>query len=160
MVRYHLRRKDKEITDSVRQNDILKNGLFTTLGFCRNNEPYVITMNYGFDSDKNALYFHCAQQGLKLDFIRDNPNVCATVIQDLGYKHGECDHAYRSVVCRGKMSVIEDPKEKRHALEILVHHLEKNPDPIRVQNLEKNESYPKVVILRMDIEEMTEKEGL
>ena len=160
MARYHLRRKEKEITDSERQVDILKNGEYTTIGLCRNNEPYVVTLNYGFDSGRTALYFHCAEEGLKLDFIRDNPNVCATVIQDLGYVHGKCDHAYRTVVCWGKIHVVEDLPEKKHALDIMLNHLEKDPDPIRSRNFKDDKAYQKVGILRMDIEEITGKESI
>ena len=127
-------RKEKEITAREDMVDVLKKGKYATISLCRENEPYVVTMNYGFDESREALYFHCALKGLKLDFLSQNPRACATVIEDLGYKMDECDHAYKTVVFWGAMSVIEDLDEKKHGMEVLFHHLERNPDPIRERN--------------------------
>lgn len=101
-----MRRSEKEITDEKEIIKILKGGKFTTISTCKNNEPYIVTMSYGYDQIKNALYFHCAQEGLKIDFIKSNTQVCGTVIEDNGYEDG-CGQAYRSVVFRGEMNVIE-----------------------------------------------------
>jgi nitroimidazol reductase NimA-like FMN-containing flavoprotein (pyridoxamine 5'-phosphate oxidase superfamily) len=127
---------------------------------CRENEPYIATLNYGYDKEGNALYFHCALEGLKLDFIRRNPSVCATVIEDRGYKMGECDHVYRSVVLRGKIHVVEDLQEKKHALDVMVNHLEDEPEKIKQRSLKSDEVYRQVGILRLDIEEIIGKQGL
>ena len=139
--------------------DILKLGKYVTIAMCRENEPYAVTLNYGFDQERKALYFHCAQKGLKLDFIRANPQVCATVIEDRGYKTGECDHAFRSVVFWGTMHLVEDLHEKRRAIDILLDHLEEQPDRVRQKSLKSDEVYREVGILRLDIDEMTGKQG-
>jgi nitroimidazol reductase NimA-like FMN-containing flavoprotein (pyridoxamine 5'-phosphate oxidase superfamily) len=138
---------------------VLADGKYAIVSMCRENEPYIVTLNYGFDEAKNALYFHCALKGLKLDFIRTNPTVCATVIEDRGYKKDECDHAYRSVVFWAEMTAVEDLNEKKHAMEILLRHLEENPDPIRARNFPDDDAYRKVGILRLDIKEITGKQG-
>lgn len=122
-----MNRKDKQITDQSVLTDILKRGKHTTIAMCGGDEPYIATLNYGYDRDKNTLYFHCSTKGLKLDFINQNPSVCATVIEDGGYKMGECDQAYRSVVLWGKMHVVENLEEKKHAIKIMLNHLEEDP---------------------------------
>jgi len=157
MPNYHMNRDDKQVIDEKVFNRILTQGKYTTISMCRNDEPYIVTMNYGYDRDKNALYFHCANKGLKLDFIRANPRVCATVVEDHGYKKDECDHAYLSIVFWGTLTIVEDLDEKKHALEVLLNHLEENPDPIRERNLKSDESYKNVEILRLDIHEITGK---
>lgn len=157
---YHMRRTEKQITDDAEFKDILKNGRYTTVAFCRKEEPYLVTMNYGYDEARNALYFHCAKDGLKIDFVEANPRVCATVVEDHGYKMGECDHAYRSVVMWGRMVIIDDLDEKKHALETMLFHLEDDPDVVRQRSLKKEEAYRNVGILRLDIESMTGKAGL
>ena len=159
MSKYHMHRKEKEITHSEELRHVLAHGKYAMVSMCRESEPYIVTMNYGFDEEKNTLYFHCALKGLKLDFIRANPRVCATVIEDRGYKKDECDHAYRSVVFWGQMTLVEELNEKKHAMEILHHHLEENPDPIRARNLPDDDAYRKVGILRLDIKEITGKQG-
>jgi nitroimidazol reductase NimA-like FMN-containing flavoprotein (pyridoxamine 5'-phosphate oxidase superfamily) len=154
-----MNRKEKEITDSVVLNEIVKQGKYVMIAMCREKEPYIVTLNYGYDENKNALYFHCSLKGLKLDFIKHNPAVCATVIEDRGYKMGDCSQAYRSVVLWGKMHIIEDSEEKKHGINILLNHLEDNPDEIREKSLKSDDIYKEVGILRLDITEISGKQG-
>jgi nitroimidazol reductase NimA-like FMN-containing flavoprotein (pyridoxamine 5'-phosphate oxidase superfamily) len=159
MPTYHMNRKEKEISDPKQLVDIIQQGKFASMAMCREGEPYLVTMNYGYDRERSALYFHCASKGLKLDFIRANPKVCATVIEDRGYKAGECDHAFRSVVFWGTMHLVEDLQEKKRAIDVLLDHLEEQPDQVREKSLKSDDVYQKVGILRLDIEEMTGKQG-
>jgi len=159
MTKYHMNKKEREITGKNVLIDMLRQGKYTTIAMCREDEPYIVTLSYGYDENRNALYFHCALKGLKLDFINHNPNVCATVIEDKGYKMGECDQAYRSVVFWGKMHIVEDPQEKKHGIDVLLNHLEYDPDKVRERSLKSEEEYEKVEILRLDIMEMTGKQG-
>lgn len=159
MAKYHMNKKEREIRDQGELIKILNRGKFATVSMCRDNEPYVVTMNYGYDQKKNALYFHSAQKGLKIDFIRYNPHVCATVVEDRGYLKNECNHAYRSVVFWGKMTTIENLEEKKHGLQVLLHHLEESPDKIKERLLKDDHEYKDLGILRLDIQEMTGKKG-
>lgn len=158
MPKYHMRRSEKEVKEKDAMLSVLKEGKYAVIAFCSDNEPYIVTINYGFDEKRNALYFHCAHEGLKIDFITANPAVCATVIEDRGYVAGECRHAYRTLVLRGKMHIIEELVEKKHAVAVLLEHLEDNPDKIK-PTLDKDGVYDEVGILRLDISEMTCKEG-
>jgi hypothetical protein len=154
-----MHRKEREITDRNRMIGLLKRGKYATIAMCRGNEPYVATLNYGYDEGRNALYFHCALSGLKLDFIKRNPSVCATVIEDRGYKMNECDHAYRSVILWGEIQVVKDIHEKKHALDVMTNHLEDEPESIKQRSLKSDDVYHQLGILRLDIEEMTGKQG-
>ena len=156
---YHMTRKERQIHDLQTQKEILKNGKFTTLGLCRNNEPYVVTLSYGYDETDHALYFHAANKGLKLDFIRENQEVCGTIIEDLGYLKDECAHAYRSLVYRGKISILKNLKEKKEAMEVLFHHLEEDPDPIRDRTLKNDAAYNRVTMIKIEIQQISGKEG-
>jgi nitroimidazol reductase NimA-like FMN-containing flavoprotein (pyridoxamine 5'-phosphate oxidase superfamily) len=159
MAKYHMNRRDKEIDQPSLLDEILKHGKFCSIAMCRGEEPYIVTLNYGYDQQRNCLYFHCALKGLKLDFIQANPHVCATVIEDRGYKMGECDHAYRSVVFWGTMHAVEDLQEKKRAIDVMLNHLEDDPERIREKSLKSDEVYQEVGILRLDIDEMTGKEA-
>ena len=138
---------------------VLKRGRYAVLAMCREQEPYIVTMNYGYDADRAALYFHCAREGQKIAFIRASPQVCATVIEDLGYVQGECAHEYRSIVLRGTMSEIEDLAEKKHAMEVLLGHLEDDPERVRGTSLQEDGAYERVTILRLDVHHITGKRG-
>jgi len=159
MVRYHMHKKEREITDPAVRDEILQNGKYAVISLCRDNEPYIVTLSYGFDARKKALYFHTAQRGQKLDFIRANPKACAAVIEDRGYIMGECAHGYRSVVIYGKMSLVAGLEEKKHGMEVMLRHLEENPDIVKKRSLQDDEAYGRAAILRLDIESMTGKAG-
>ncbi|MFH1336863.1 MAG: pyridoxamine 5'-phosphate oxidase family protein [Candidatus Zixiibacteriota bacterium] len=159
MPKYHMRKKEREIIDKNLLSEILRNGKYVVISMCRDNEPYVVSLSYGYDEKQNAIFFHCSPQGLKLDFIRQNPSVCATVIEDRGYKMGDCSHAYRSVVFWGKMYRIDGLAEKKHAINVLLEHLEDEPDRIREKSLKSDEDYKEVGVLRLDITEMTGKKS-
>lgn len=156
---YHLQKEEREIKERSRLIDILRYGKYTTIAMCRNNEPYVITLNYGLDERENVLYFHSAQKGLKMEFLEDNPEVCATVVQDKGYKMGKCAHGYRSVVFWGKMTVVEGLEEKKHGLDILLHHLEEEPDRVKKKLLKDDTSYAALGVLKLEISRITGKQG-
>jgi len=156
LTKYHIRRKEKEITDDREILDIMKNGRFTSISMSKQNEPYIITLSYGYDQVKNALYFHCGE-GQKIDFIKSNPYVCGTIIEDNGYQE-DCIQAFRSVVYRGKITIITEIEEKKHGFVILIDHLEKNPNETKKKLLNSEDVYIKPVILRLDIENITCKE--
>jgi nitroimidazol reductase NimA-like FMN-containing flavoprotein (pyridoxamine 5'-phosphate oxidase superfamily) len=160
MNRYHVRRKEKEITDTGEMSEILASGRLASIALCRDGEPYVVTMNYGYDAENEALYFHCAHEGQKMDFINANDRACATIVEDNGYRHGECEHAYRSVVIRGTIGIVEELEEKKHGLKVLLEHQEKDPEPIRKRTLPDDGSYGKLGVLKIDIENITCKQGL
>jgi nitroimidazol reductase NimA-like FMN-containing flavoprotein (pyridoxamine 5'-phosphate oxidase superfamily) len=127
---------------------------------CRENEPYIATMNYGYDGEKHALYFHCAKELLKIDFITQNPAVCETVLQDLGYQDGTCNHLYQSLIIRGTLTLVDELEEKIHGIEVLLHHLEKDPDPIREKSLKDKNRYRTTGVLRLDIQDITGKQAV
>jgi nitroimidazol reductase NimA-like FMN-containing flavoprotein (pyridoxamine 5'-phosphate oxidase superfamily) len=154
-----MRRSERAIGERDELVGILRRGRYVTLALCRASEPYVVTMSYGYDAEREALYFHCAHEGLKLDFLRANPRVCGTVIEDRGYIHGECAHAYRSVVVRGEMHPVDGLAEKKRGMEVLLWHLEDEPEAVRERTLPDDTAYDRAAMLRLDIHEITGKQG-
>ena len=61
---------DREIKDNHEIQNILLQGKYAVVALCRDNEPYLVTLNYGYDREKEAMYFHSALAGLKLDFLQ------------------------------------------------------------------------------------------
>ncbi len=152
-----MRRIEKEISNREELIEILKSGKYTIISLCKENEPYIITLSYGYDESKHALYFHCAKEGQKIDFIKANPHICGTVIEDNGYEDG-CGQAFRSIVFRGKMVIVEAFDEKKKGLDILINHLEKDPNPIKNKFLKKENTYENLGMLRLDITDISGKE--
>lgn len=110
-MKYHMRKADREIQDPVQLEAVIKNGKYAVIAMCRNNEPYIVTLSYGYDEADHALYFHGAKDGLKIEFLKANPEVCLTIIHDQGYIPQVCSHAYKTVVIRGKMEPLEHDKD-------------------------------------------------
>jgi nitroimidazol reductase NimA-like FMN-containing flavoprotein (pyridoxamine 5'-phosphate oxidase superfamily) len=157
MPKYHIRRVEKEISEEKDLTFIIKNGKYAIISMCKENEAYLVTLSYGYDENKNALYFHCAKEGQKIDFIKSSPIVCGTVIEDNGYQDG-CGQAYRSVVFRGKMNIVEDLQEKKYGFEILINQLESDPQAVKLKFLKEDKTYENSGMLRLDLNEISGKE--
>src|SRR5512147_2695786 len=124
---FHVRRKEREITDQDEMRQVLKNTKYVTVALCMNNEPYLVALNHGYDQTKNCLYFHCAPEGKRLIYAKANSNVWRQSIMDFGVTE-ECDYAYTSVHFQGTLNLITDFTEKRHAMEVLVRQVSINPE--------------------------------
>jgi len=160
MQEYHLRnRPNRQITTDQEINDILQKGKFIVISMCRDNEPYIVSLSYGFDADKKSLYVHCAPQGLKIDFLKANPRICATIIEDGGYIADECGHNYRTVVFWGDTCFVTDLEEKKHGMNILLNHLEHDGEVIQKKLLKLNDYYSNMEVLRIDIRQIHAKAG-
>lgn len=157
---YHPRRVRNEILDGTEIRNILTSGNHITLSLCHEDTPYIVTMSYGYDIERKCLYFHCANRGEKLDYIKANGKVCATIIKDNGYLKSKCDHDYASLIIRGKIYIVEELEEKKHGLQILLNHLENDPVPIFERNIADDSSYGKVTLLRLDVESIIGKKNI
>jgi uncharacterized protein len=124
---FHVRRKEREITNSDEMLQVLKVTKYVTIALCMDNEPYLVALSHGYDEDKKCLYFHCAPEGKKLIFAAANPQVWGQAVLDFGVTD-ECDYAYTSVHFSGKLYLITNVTEKKHAIEILVRQVSLNPD--------------------------------
>jgi len=152
MEQYHPKRIRNEILDEAEKTALLASGDHVTIALCDGDTPYIVTMSYGFDAEHNRLYFHCANKGDKLDYIRKNANACVTLIKDNGYMATRCDHDYQSLVIRGSIRIVDDLQEKKHGLQVLLNHLEEDPQPIFERNIKSDRSYDAVTILRFDMD--------
>jgi uncharacterized protein len=160
MQSFHLQnRPDRELTSEAEITQVLKDGKYAVISMCRDNEPHIVSLSYGFDLENTALYFHCAKVGMKIDFIQSNPSVCATVIHDGGYVNGHCEHHYKTAVFRGNMSIVTDLAEKKHGMAVLLKHLETDPDVVKRLMLKSDEAYSKMEILKLQIVQITAKAG-
>lgn len=157
---YHLRRADRELNDPAAAVRILKTGQYATFALANGDEPYCVTLSYGYDEAHNRMYFHVAHEGMKLEWIARNPAGCGTVVLAGEYQHGECAHPYQSVVVRGNFRVVNDPAEKADAIRTLVWHLERDPEGFFAsRSLADPTKTAGFTALAFDIEHITAKRG-
>lgn len=79
--------------------------------------PYTLPINFVFD--EGHIYFHCALEGHKMDAIRACDKVCFTVIDEPVREPGDWWFHVRSVICRGRISTIEDDAEHLSKLKMI-----------------------------------------
>lgn len=122
-----MRRKDREITDLNTIKKIIEKCKIMHLGLSKDNTPYVVPLNFGFDSQNNLIYFHCASQGMKLDFLESNSLACLQFCTEYNLSVPEnpdqgCGYGfnYESVTAWGNGSLVYDTAEKIRALKLLM----------------------------------------
>ena len=152
---FHVRRKDREITDPAVLRMVLKSTKYVTIAFCMGSEPYLVSLSHGYDETRNCLYFHCAPEGKKLVFWEASNAVWGQALLDYGVTD-ECDYAYTSVHFKGTVTLIEDLGEKRHAMEVMVRQLSEQPEAKLAQI--KLEKLARTTMGRIDIRYMTGKQ--
>ena len=124
---FHVRRKDREITNLTEMRQVLKTTKYITIALCLDNEPYLVSLSHGYDEAKSCLYFHCAPEGKKLVYAKANSKVWGQAVLDFGVTE-ECDYAYTSVQFSGVFGLIEDLTEKQRSMEVLVRQVSPNPE--------------------------------
>ena len=167
-----MRRKDREIKGPadivaiIRAADSCRLGLIDDSG--AKPAPYIVALSFGFEPGPGGIpagtfWFHCAREGLKLDLLRRQPDVCVQLdteheptINGLGCGWGM---RYASVVARGHASIVEDPDLRRHGLDCLMAHYERLwgvPEGARPG--EYNEQIvARTTVFRVDVDSVTAK---
>ena len=145
-----IRRKEKKIQSNEEIIYILNNTKYVTIAMCADNIPYLVSLTHGYDSKNDSIYFHCANEGKKIDILKQNNVVWGQALIDKGYVDGKCDHLYATTQFKGTVTFIEDIDEKKHALQIMIKQQETVPDKVVSKQITK-ESLIKVNIGRIDI---------
>jgi nitroimidazol reductase NimA-like FMN-containing flavoprotein (pyridoxamine 5'-phosphate oxidase superfamily) len=155
---YHIRRTDREIKDPPELEQVIKQGRYATIALCKNNRPYIVTLSYGYDSKNKALYFHGANKGRKIDYIKANPQAYLTIIDHKGFIENECDHSYRSVVLKGKIELLEKDEDRVQAVKVLIDSFEKNPQKMMNKINTGSNTWVNTAIFKFTIQKTTGKE--
>jgi nitroimidazol reductase NimA-like FMN-containing flavoprotein (pyridoxamine 5'-phosphate oxidase superfamily) len=153
-----IRRKEKAIIDTNEMMNILQKTAFITIAMCENNEPYLVTLSHGYDLENNCIYFHCAREGKKIDILKKNNIVWGQALIDNGYVQGACDHLYATTQFKGRVTFVEDLSEKHHALSVMIHSLDSNPQKVIEEQLTEK-TISRVRIGRIDIDYMSGKKA-
>ena len=94
---------------------LLQTANFGHLGCAQNGRPYVVPMHYAYDGKE--LYFFTSE-GMKSQFMNDNPQVCLQVEQITDSSH------WRSVIVIGRAEKLTNRGEMERAMKQIA---ERNP---------------------------------
>ena len=147
-----IRRQERKITEK-QALDILKEGEYGVLSMCTpENEGYGIPLSYALDNNK--IYFHCAVEGSKLDYLRSNNRVSFCVVGKTQVLPSKFSTIYESAIAFGKIKEVSG-NEKRNALMLLVEKYSNNFIEEGKEYIEK--SFDRVIVLVLSIESITGK---
>lgn len=120
-----------------------------------NDYPYGVPLSYAFND--GTIYFHSAVEGHKIDGIKRNDKCSFCVIAQDDILPEKFTTLYKSVICFGKINLVEDETEKRNALLILAEKYSPDIDEALCQK-EINTYIRNTCILALNIEHMTGKQ--
>jgi nitroimidazol reductase NimA-like FMN-containing flavoprotein (pyridoxamine 5'-phosphate oxidase superfamily) len=152
-----MRRADREITDVPAIRMILDSCKVFRLAMCADSVPYVVPLNYGyiFENGNCTIYFHCAQEGKKLDIIRRNGTVCFEMDTDHELTTAEtaCGYGYNfsSIIGNGIVKILDAAEDKKNGLKILMKHQTGKDFDFT------DEQTAHVAVCRIDVTELTAK---
>jgi uncharacterized protein len=120
-----MRRKDREITERERINEIIEKAQVCRLGLCNNNQPYVVPVSFGYDG--TFVYFHGAAKGMKIDYMLANNKICFEIEHDvklLPNTDNACEwsQSFYSVIGFGTVQEVADLQRKIYAYNQIMKH--------------------------------------
>lgn len=149
-----MRRQDKEIKDPALLRRILADAVVCRVAMCDGDRPYLVPLTFVLDGD--ALFFHSAAHGRKLDVLRRNPRVCFEVDEEVAVvQHAEACSVgmrFRSVLGTGRAAFVDGAAEKARVLQAFA----KKYAPKADARLPSHE-VEKTVVVRIAIEGLTGK---
>jgi nitroimidazol reductase NimA-like FMN-containing flavoprotein (pyridoxamine 5'-phosphate oxidase superfamily) len=115
-----MRRKEREMLDPAFMRGVLAEARQMCFAVNAGGAPYIVAVNHVFYS--NALWFHCATEGRKLDLLRADPRVGFFAAADIA-QDGTTTR-YRSVYGTGRAEIINDADLKLDILKVIAGRFE------------------------------------
>jgi uncharacterized protein len=119
--------KNKVITSIEEMEKIIAGCLFCNVAMVdKNNDPYVIPMNFGYHD--GFIYLHSSKTGKKIDVLKTSNKVCVSFSTDheLRWQSEQmaCSYSmkYRSVLVYGRVEFIEQRENKIEAMNCIMRH--------------------------------------
>lgn len=150
-------RRKKQLLSEVETIEIINSCTSGVLAVTGDNEyPYAVPLSYAFNDGKQ--FFHFAKTGHKIDAISKNDKVSFCVIKTDDVIQKTFTTHFRSVIAFGRIRMLADDNEKRHALECLVEKY--SPGYEAEGQFEIEREWKLVSVAELRIEHMTGKAAI
>ena len=150
-----MRKKEKEITEIDDIEKIIKKALCCRIGLVDGDEPYIVPVSFGYERD--ALYFHGALEGRKIDLIKRNNKVCFEIDADVeivkALEPCSCTANYRSVIGAGRAFILDDDEDKSRGLKLIMQQYGMKDFDFPKTKLDKT------LVVKVDINNITGKKS-
>jgi nitroimidazol reductase NimA-like FMN-containing flavoprotein (pyridoxamine 5'-phosphate oxidase superfamily) len=115
----------------------------------------VVPVSFGYE--RNALYFHGALEGRKVELIKKNNQICFEIDTDVKVVKSEkpCGWTmrYRSVIGVGRAYILESDEEKGHGLKVIMKQYAGGDFSFPKPKLDKT------LVVKVDIRSITGKQS-
>jgi nitroimidazol reductase NimA-like FMN-containing flavoprotein (pyridoxamine 5'-phosphate oxidase superfamily) len=150
---HDMRRIDRALSEAEAREIMARadHGFLATVG--ADGWPYAVPVNHVLAGD--LLYFHCALSGHKLENLAHEARVTYSAIASAQILPKEVTTHYESAILFGRASLVDNPGEKRRALELLGLRFCAGYEAEVQEEIRKDG--PKTVVVRIQIERITGK---
>lgn len=148
-----MRRKDRAMAQEAAQEvlNTAQYGILATIN--EDGTPYGVPLSFVYRDQ--AIYFHSATTGQKLDNIAWRDDTCFTVVTDTEVLPAAFSTKYKSVMVFGKVQLVEDLAEKKQAA---IYFIEKYSRDFYQEGLAYiDKAIEQTKFFRLDITAMTGK---
>lgn len=154
-----VRRQDR-IMEPTRALEILVNGEygFLAVGTSKNGYGYGVPLNFTFDIEKNALFFHCAREGHKIDNLTEHALVSFCVVGKTQVVPNKFTTLYESVMAFGRAELVVNETEAANALQALIEKY--SPEYKASGEKYIQQLIHRTQVVRIDIHHITAKSNL
>jgi nitroimidazol reductase NimA-like FMN-containing flavoprotein (pyridoxamine 5'-phosphate oxidase superfamily) len=147
-------RRDKEMSYEATAT-ALAAGKWGVLSTFDGEAPYAVPVNYFYSHEDNAIFFHCALKGKKLDNINYNEHVSFAVVLQERIVPGRFTTLYQSVIVSGRAAVVENKHER-------IKRLTQICDVLVPESADKHDEYimkylSSVTVVRINVDSISGK---
>jgi uncharacterized protein len=120
-----MRQYKREIQDKALIEEIIAKAEVCRLGLCKDGIPYIVPLSFGYDG--SFIYFHTAAEGMKIEYMTANNQVCFELEHDVRVIPGDTSGcqwsmSFYSVIGFGTVEEITDRELKIYALNHIMKH--------------------------------------
>jgi nitroimidazol reductase NimA-like FMN-containing flavoprotein (pyridoxamine 5'-phosphate oxidase superfamily) len=160
----HIRRRDRVVDDEAWIQDLLLQAPMGVLATVYGEHPFINSNLFVYDPATQVVYLHTAHVGRTRANIEANAAVCFSV-----YEMGRILPAktaldfsveYAGVVIFGQATIVADPAEARHGLQLLLDKYAPHLRPDRDYRAITDEELTRTAVYRIDIEEWSGKRNI
>ena len=132
---------------------LLNEGEYGFLSLGNEEGGYGIPISFVYDL--GAIFFHCAPEGIKLDYMDTCRIACFCVVGSTAVQASKFTTAYESVLVFGRLQVVNDDVGRMKALELIIDKYSPDHKEIGLKYAQK--SFQRTKILRLDIDRFSGK---
>jgi nitroimidazol reductase NimA-like FMN-containing flavoprotein (pyridoxamine 5'-phosphate oxidase superfamily) len=149
-----MRRSDRERSKDFAY-EVIDSAPFGTLALAESEHgAYAVPLSFAREGD--ALYFHCAAEGQKLDCLQNDNRVCASFVSYVRQPQDDFTTAFKSATVYGTAVELTTNEDKIHGLRVICRRY----TPAWMSHFEESaeKSLAAVAVWRIDIAHVTGKE--